>query len=68
MGKEQESAFYDDRLERVSLPLEESPWQDVYNEVAKRLPSPGIGPSIADVGCGTGRLAKLLEKRGYTRY
>ena len=68
MGEKQEPNFYDKRLERVSLPLEESPWKDVYESAASLLPSPAMCPKIADIGCGTGRFAKLLHQLGYTEY
>lgn len=66
MGIEQNSDFYDGRLNKVSLPLEQSPWLTVYSLAADLLPKPEGGAAIADLGCGTGRLAKLLVLRGYS--
>lgn len=68
MGREQGADFYDERLGRVGLPLEESPWLAVYALTADLLPLPKAGVAIADLGCGTGRLAKLLQARGHERY
>lgn len=66
MGEEKPAEHYDAALERVSLPLEESPWLGVYAQTADFLAT-GSGP-IADVGCGTGRLARLLWLRNEREY
>jgi 2-polyprenyl-3-methyl-5-hydroxy-6-metoxy-1,4-benzoquinol methylase len=66
MGEEKAVDYYDEALDRVSLPLEESPWLGVYAQAADFLAA-GSGP-IADVGCGTGRLARLLWLRGEHDY
>lgn len=66
MGEEKPADHYDTALDRVSLPLEESPWLGVYAHAAEVLAT-GSGP-IADVGCGTGRLARLLWLRGEHKY
>lgn len=66
MGEEKGADHYDEALDRVSLPLEKSPWLGVYAQAADFL-STGAGP-IADVGCGTGRLARLLWLRGERSY
>lgn len=68
MGSEKGSDYYDSHLSRVKLPLEESPWRDVYEIAASLLPAPDNHPNIADLGCGTGRFAKLLFNRGYEKY
>lgn len=68
MGSEQGPEYYDQHVKRVSLPLEESPWLDLYVQAASLLPSPHKSPRIADVGCGTGRFAKLLHDLGYKGY
>ena len=50
----------------MTLPLEQSPWLDVYQMTLTLLPPGDI--SIADLGCDTGRFAKLLQLNWYTRY
>jgi trans-aconitate methyltransferase len=64
-----EPAFYDaamtDAHEPAMLPLEQSPWRDLYGRAAEAiLPS----HPVVDLGCGTGRFAELLRRRGHGRY
>lgn len=66
MGQEMSAEHYDAALERVSLPLEESPWLGVYAQAADFLAT-GFG-AIVDVACGTGRLGRLLWLRGEHDY
>lgn len=66
MGSEKSADHYDAALDRVSLPLEESPWLGVYAQAADFLST--RSGAIADVGCGTGRLARLLWLRGERDY
>jgi 2-polyprenyl-3-methyl-5-hydroxy-6-metoxy-1,4-benzoquinol methylase len=66
VGRERGAEHYDSNLELVSLPLWRSPWLAVYATAAELLAT-GAGP-IADVGCGTGRLARLLYERGERDY
>lgn len=66
MGEEKPAEHYDTALDRVSLPLEASPWLGVYAHAADALATES-GP-VADVGCGTGRLARLLWLRGEREY
>lgn len=66
MGEEMSAEHYDAALERVLLPLEQSPWLGVYAQAADFLAT-GSG-AIADVACGTGRLARLLRLRGEHDY
>ena len=47
---------------------EESNWYPLYKLVLDLLPQAAENPSILDVGCGTGMFAKLLQKKGYTKY
>lgn len=68
MGREQLADFYDGRMGKVSLPLEQSPWLTVYSMTADLLPLAKEKLPIADLGCGTGRLAKLLQAQGHERY
>lgn len=68
MGSQKESNYYDSNLSSVKLPLEESPWRDVYESAASLLPAPDNHLNIADLGCGTGRFAKLLFNKGYKKY
>lgn len=65
MGDEKPPEFYDNRMDRVGLPYEESPWRDIYDTVVEFLP---VGIRIIDVGCGTGRLAEALRRTGHTNY
>jgi trans-aconitate methyltransferase len=64
VGVEQPPAFYDQNLERVSVPLEQSPWLAGYAVAAALLD----GRRVADLGCGTGRFARLLKQRGRCEY
>ena len=57
---------YDGALARVGRPLESSPWLSVYAHAADLLATRD-GP-ICDIGCGTGRLARLLWLRGERAY
>lgn len=68
MGSEKAQDYYNSRLGRVTRPLEQSPWLTVYSLVADLLPKPEAGIPIADLGCGTGRLAKLLHLHGHQHY
>ena len=44
------------------LPLEESPWLPLYTEVAQLIRPE---EEVVDLGCGTGRLIKLLLQRDH---
>lgn len=66
MGIELGAEYYDEKIERVALPLEDSPWLDLYQMVLTIMPGPGA--AVADIGCGTGRFARLLSYNGYDRY
>ncbi len=44
------------------LPLEESPWRTVYDEVARMIDP---HEEVVDLGCGTGRFVELLYRRGH---
>jgi len=67
MGQYLPAEHYDCALSRVGLPLDESPWLDLYHIVLMMLP-PKDGCLIADIGCGTGRFARLLLLHGYSKY
>ena len=67
MGIEKGPDYYNIKLSGVIHPLETSPWRDLY-EAAASLLSPQNHAVIADIGCGTGRFARLLYNRGYTQY
>lgn len=59
--------FYDQFIDRHLIPLEKSPWRKVYEEAARLLPE-SKDETIVDIGCGTGRFAKLLYDKGYRKY
>lgn len=65
---EKDSKYYDRNKDRAMLPLHESPWFEVYKKAAILLPNPEAVPNIIDLGCGSGRFAKLLQMMGYTKY
>lgn len=64
-----EPAFYDaamtDDHEPAMLPLEESPWRDLYRQAAAWIPN---GHPVVDLGCGTGRFGEQLRRNGHSRY
>lgn len=66
LGEELGQDHYDAALARVGLNLWESPWLPVYAIAADYLAT-AEGP-VVDVGCGTGRLAKLMYERGEVDY
>ncbi len=66
VSKELGPDYYDTHLDLVGLSLWESPWLAVYAIAADFLAT-GEGP-VVDVGCGTGRLARLLYERGERDY
>ena len=66
--EEKEGDFYNSNLTRMLMPLEESPWRRLYELAAVCLPFPPETVSVADLGCGTGRFAKVLYLRGYSKY
>ena len=45
-------------------PLDASPWLPIYEAAAKFVPE----LPVIDLGCGTGRFAELLRRRGHTSY
>lgn len=60
--------FYDRNLRNVSKPLESSPWLRLYETAADLMDQWDRATSIVDLGCGTGRFAKLIASRGFTNY
>jgi 2-polyprenyl-3-methyl-5-hydroxy-6-metoxy-1,4-benzoquinol methylase len=69
MGEFQKVDFYNDPENHVliTLPLETSPWRLLYSAVADILGHPD-GRRIVELGCGTGRLARLMHDRGWRNY
>lgn len=68
MGREQPATFYDSRMSEMMKPLETSRWRGLYQTVANLLPPAEMAGAVADLGCGTGRFAELLRRRGYQSY
>lgn len=69
MGEEQSEHFYDQRLDRVSIPYESSPWRPIYDAVVRLLlEHKDTITSILDVGCGTGRCAEAIRRAGLKEY
>jgi len=60
--------WYDSAVELALLPLEKSPWKELYRTVVELLPVLEESGRIVDLGCGTGRLARLLCDKGYRSY
>ncbi|MCH8822208.1 MAG: class I SAM-dependent methyltransferase [Planctomycetes bacterium] len=68
MGEQKGPDYYDVQLARVCEPLETSPWRRLYETVLSIMPPPAQAEPVADLGCGTGRFARLLQQNGYTDY
>lgn len=64
-----EPAWYDVAMtaphEPAMLPLEESPWLPIYEAAAAWIQP---NEAVVDLGCGTGRFAELLRRRGHGPY
>ena len=62
-----EAVWYDEALEgsRALLPLDESPWLSVYEAAVKFV---DFSLPVVDLGCGTGRFARLLTRGGLKEY
>ena len=64
-----EPAFYDaamtDAHEPAMLPLEDSPWLELYRQASWLI---AASSPVVDLGCGTGRFAEQLRRRGHGRY
>jgi SAM-dependent methyltransferase len=68
LEKEKTAGFYNRHRERAMLPLEDSPWRTLYKKAQGLLPASKRTPRIVDLGCGTGRFARLLSDSGYGDY
>jgi 2-polyprenyl-3-methyl-5-hydroxy-6-metoxy-1,4-benzoquinol methylase len=64
-----EPEFYDSAMtsegEPAMLPLELSPWLELYRQASWMIPA---SHPVVDLGCGTGRFAEQLRRRGHGRY
>ena len=69
MGEQKPVTYYNDPANQylLSRPLETSPWKTLYHAVADILGDPD-GRMIVELGCGTGRLARVLNDRGWIGY
>ena len=70
MGKRNEfdKSYYNDNMDRALLPLSESPWLDVYLRAIDFIGLDNRDKKIIDLGCGTGRFAKLLHLNRFEHY
>lgn len=64
-----EPDFYDLAMtgddEPAMLPLETSPWLELYRQASWLIPA---SHPVYDLGCGTGRFAEQLRRRGHGEY
>ena len=64
MTTAREATFYDQALDNLGhaawLPVERTPYRDLYERTAALVP---LGAAVVELGCGTGRLASLIEPR-----
>lgn len=69
MNPTTEPAFYDVAMtaahEPAMLPLEDSPWRELYERAAAWIPK---ALPVVDLACGTGRFAEQLRRRGHGPY
>ena len=63
MGKERGAKYYNVRTPKILS----SYWVNLYNKTIELLPS-SINIKIAELGCGRGRFAEFLYKKGYENY
>lgn len=71
MGQQQDATFYNERLTRVMMPYEESPWRSIYDAMVNYLQESFDNPDksqILDLGCGTGRCAEAIRRAGFKNY
>jgi len=69
MGKEKPARWYDTVYMKsaYSKPVEECGYYVLYKQVVKLLPK-DVDTQIFELGCGTGRLAKVICSKKYTNY
>jgi len=69
MGKEYPKEWYDKSYidSNYNLPIHECGYYNLYKTVLSLMPY-NKGIKILELGCGTGRLARLLYDNGYKRY
>jgi 2-polyprenyl-3-methyl-5-hydroxy-6-metoxy-1,4-benzoquinol methylase len=71
LGQQQDATFYNERLTRVMIPYEESPWRPIYDAMVNYLQESFDDPDksqILDLGCGTGRCAEAIRRAGFKNY
>ena len=69
MGKERTADWYDEKVlknKRMFKTLEKSPWKPLYYTCADLIFEKEN--RILDLGCGSGRFAKLLKIKGFKNY
>jgi 2-polyprenyl-3-methyl-5-hydroxy-6-metoxy-1,4-benzoquinol methylase len=66
--KEFSKSYYNDNIGRAGLPLSKSPWLDVYLKAMDFIGLDNRDKKIIDLGCGTGRFAKLLFINDFDNY
>jgi trans-aconitate methyltransferase len=60
LTKQKPAAWYNENSDRAMLPLHESPWLPLYKAIIELLPiATGY---LYDLGCGTGRFARLYDE------
>lgn len=67
MGKQKSSNYYNKNIDMAFVPYEKSRWKILYDSALEFIPK-DFNLNILDLGCGSGRFAKLLSESGYKNY